>query len=262
MLELDSEPVILKDLPTKGLKEGPFVFERNGLYYLTFPHVENKIERLEYAIGDNPLGPFKMTGVIMDESATGCWTNHHSFINLKDQWYLFYHHNDYSPKFDKNRSSRIDSLFFNTDGTIRKVIPTLRGVGSTEASKPIQLDRYTRISESGTSIAFLDTLNKFAGWKTVFSSKGSWIQYNAVDFGKANKKYKSLKVKAFSENGGTLQIYLDNIQGKPVSELKIPRGKSMNEVKAKVNLPAQGVHNLVIVSKDNNPVEVDWISFE
>ena len=71
MLELDSEPVILKDLPTKGLKEGPFLFERNGRYYLTYPHVENKIERLEYAIGDNPLGPFKMTGVIMDESSTG-----------------------------------------------------------------------------------------------------------------------------------------------------------------------------------------------
>ncbi len=80
MLELDSEPQIIANLPEKGLKEGPWVFERNGIYYLTFPHVENKIERLEYAIGDNPLGPFKMTGVIMDESPMNCWTNHHSFI--------------------------------------------------------------------------------------------------------------------------------------------------------------------------------------
>ncbi len=47
------------------------MFERNGIYYLTFPHVENKIERLEYATGDNPLGPFKMTGVIMDQSSFG-----------------------------------------------------------------------------------------------------------------------------------------------------------------------------------------------
>ncbi|HRI79901.1 MAG TPA: family 43 glycosylhydrolase, partial [Cyclobacteriaceae bacterium] len=68
MTELASDPVILKAFPEKGLKEGPFVFERNGIYYMTYPHVENKIERLEYAIGDNPMGPFKFTGVIMDES--------------------------------------------------------------------------------------------------------------------------------------------------------------------------------------------------
>ena len=74
MLELASDPVTLGELPTKGLKEGPYVIERKGKYYLTYPHVENKIERLEYAIGDNPLGPFQFAGVIMDESPTGCWT--------------------------------------------------------------------------------------------------------------------------------------------------------------------------------------------
>ena len=60
MTELASQPMVIANLPQKGLKEGPFLFERNGIYYLTFPHVENKIERLEYAIGENPMGPFKM----------------------------------------------------------------------------------------------------------------------------------------------------------------------------------------------------------
>lgn len=262
MLELDSEPVILKDLPSKGLKEGPFLFEKNGMYYLTFPHVENKIERLEYAIGDNPLGPFKMTGVIMDESPTGCWTNHHSFINFKGQWYLFYHHNDLSPAFDKNRSTRIDSLFFNTDGTIRKVIPTLRGVGLTEASKPIQIDRYSLKSENGSTIAFLDSLNKFGGWKTKLSAKGAWIQYNAVDFGKDKKKFKTIKVRAVSETGGTIQIRLDSANGALLSEVKIPKGTTMTEVKGKIATSISGVKNLVMVLKDNTSVEVDWISFE
>lgn len=59
MLELDSEVKILGELPTKGIKEGPFVFERAGKYYITYPHVENKIKRLEYAISDNPLDPLK-----------------------------------------------------------------------------------------------------------------------------------------------------------------------------------------------------------
>ena len=59
MLELASEPQVIENLPKTGLIEGPFVFERNGIYYLTYPHVQNKTERLEYAMGDNPMGPFK-----------------------------------------------------------------------------------------------------------------------------------------------------------------------------------------------------------
>jgi len=91
MLELVSEPKVIDNLPEKGLKEGPYMFERNGIYYLTYTHVENKTERLEYAIGNNPMGPFKSMGVIMDESPN-CWTSHHSIIEFKNQRYLFYHY--------------------------------------------------------------------------------------------------------------------------------------------------------------------------
>ena len=146
MLELTSEPMQIQGLP-EGFKEGPFAFERNGKYYFTFPWVKEKTEVLAYAMGDNPMGPFEFKGIIMDESPTDCWTNHHSLVEYKGQWYLFYHHNDYSPEFDKNRSARVDSLFFNPDGTIQKVTPTLRGVGITDARKEIQLDRYSRLSK-------------------------------------------------------------------------------------------------------------------
>ena len=192
MLELASEPKMIEGLPDKGLKEGPFLFERNGIYYFTYPHVEDTTERLEYAIGDNPMGPFKITGVIMDEKP-GCWTNHQSIVEYKNQWYLFYHHNDLSPYFDKARSIRADSLFFNEDGTIKKVIPTLRGVGITDASKKIQIDRFSLISGKGASTTFLDTLNRFEGWKTIFNTADAWVQYNSVDFGadKFNSIYKS-----------------------------------------------------------------------
>jgi hypothetical protein len=260
MLELDSEPQIIPNLPEKGLKEGSFLFERNGIYYLTFPHVENKIERLEYAISNNPLGPFKMTGVIMDESPTGCWTNHHSFIYFNNQWYLFYHHNDYSPKFDKNRSVRIDSMFFNTDGTIRKVSPTLRGVGLTDASSQIQIDRYSHISDKGASIAFMDTLNTFAGWKTVLTAKDSWIQYNGVDFG--NKKFKTLLVKAASKTGGALQLKFNSNKGSEVVKIKIAKGGEWQIVKLAISGLKSGIQNLVVSSTEDNTVEVDWVSFE
>lgn len=260
MLELDSEPMIIPNLPEKGLKEGPWVFERNGIYYLTFPHVENKTERLEYAIGDNPMGPFKMTGVIMDESPTGCWTNHHSIIEYNKQWYLFYHHNDLSPDFDKNRSVRIDSLFFNADGTIQKVSPTLRGVGLTSAKSNIKIDRYTALSSKGVKIEFLDTTNPFNGWKTIFENKGAWIQYNAVDFG--DKKMKKVVVKARSEKGGAVQIRLNKVDGPILGEIKISDSTVWSTFEAKVSNLPKGVENLVVVSNDANLVEVDWVRFE
>jgi hypothetical protein len=260
MLELASEPKVITQLPDKGLKEGSFLFERNGIYYMTYPHLQNKIERLEYAVSDNPLGPFTFTGVIMDELPSGCWTNQQSVIEFNRQWYLFYHDNDLSPKFDKNRSVGIDSMFFNTDGTIRKVRPTLRGVGLTDASKQIQLDRYSRISDKGASIAFLDTLNTFSGWKTIFDIKDAWIQYNAVDFGK--KKLKTVQVKVLSKTGGTLQIRLDKADGPLLSEVKIHRGTGWDTVNAPVIKYQPGIHNLIAVLKDNNHVEIDWIRFE
>jgi hypothetical protein len=259
LLELASEPQVVAELPEKGLIEGPFLFERNGIYYMTYPHVQNKIERLEYAISSNPMGPFRITGVIMDESPTGCWTNHQSVIQYNNQWYLFYHHNDYSPAFDKNRSIRVDSLFFNADGTIRKVIPTLRGVGVTSALNRIDIDRFSLKSETGASIDFMDKLNKFNGWKTILVSGNAWIQYNTVDFG--NKKLKSVRVMASSKTGGTLQIHLDKADGVLLAEVRIPASAEFKIIDSRLLKYQKGIHNLVVVLKDNNPVEVDWVSF-
>jgi hypothetical protein len=259
MTELASKPVIISNLPDKGLKEGPFTFERNGIYYLTYPHVRNKTECLEYAMGSSPVGPFKVAGVIMDESPD-CWTNHQSFINFKGQWYLFYHRNDLSPKFDKNRSVRIDSMFFNADGTIRKVYPTLRGVGLTNASQKIQIDRYSLISQKGTSIEFIDSLNTFEGWKTVLNNSGAWVQYNGVDFGK--KKFRSVEVRAMSQTGGTLQIRLTNAKGIVIANVEVPKSNEWETIKVPLSLLKRGIQNLVVLLKNDKHVEVDWICFE
>lgn len=245
MVELASDVVTLKDLPSKGLKEGPYLFERNGIYYLTFPHVENTIERLEYATSNSPLGPFKMTGVIMDESPTGCWTVHHSIIQFKNQWYLFYHDRDYSPNFDKARSVRADSLSFNDDGTIKKVTPTLRGIGITNAKAQIQMDRFSAKSEDA-SVDFIDTTNRFLGWKTIFTKPGSWIQYNTVEFGKG---IKSLNVRAVSETGATLVVRANNASGPVIAEIKIPKGSNWSTTKKSITAVQPGIKHLVLQLK-------------
>ena len=181
MMELDSEPRRIEGLP-EGFKEGPFVFKRGGHYYLTFPWVRDQTETLAYAMADSPYGPFEFKGIIMDESPTGCWTNHHSLVEKDGQWYLFYHHNDYSPDMDKRRSARIDKVSFNPDGTINKVTPTLRGVGISNARKRIHIDRYSAVSPTGVRLRFLDEKDRFKGWVAVFLKKGAWLNYYRVDF--------------------------------------------------------------------------------
>lgn len=258
MKEIDGEPLKIDNLPTKGLQEGPFPLERNGTYYLTYPHVENKIERLEYATSKSPMGPFEWRGVILDESESGCWTVHHSLVNYKDQWYLFYHDRDLSPDFDKNRSIRADKLFFNADGTIQKVIPTLRGVGLVAAGSQIQIDRYSAKSD-GISIDFLDRADTHAGWKTTFDAAGAWVRFNEVDFGRGGQK--SLQVRAKSSAGGTLEVRLDRPDGPVLGRIETGRAADWKNTSATVrNIPA-GVHDLFITQSAGNAVEVDWVSF-
>lgn len=257
MTELASEPVLVADVED-GFKEGPFAFKRNGKYYLTYPWVKDKTECLAYAMSDNPMGPFEYKGIIMEQSPTGCWTNHHSLVEYKGQWYLFYHHNDYSPEFDKNRSVRADSLTFNPDGTIQLVTPTLRGVGITDAGKAIQLDRYSAISQEGASIDYINQANKFDGWKVLFNRKDAWVSYNRVDFG--NQEWQKVDARVLSSAGGTLGVYANE---KMIAEIEVPASVSeWKTLSVPVEVAQAGIQDLRVSLVKGNDVQLDWIRFE
>lgn len=259
MKKLASEPISVKGLP-EGFKEGPYAFKRDGHYYLTFPWVREKTETLAYAMSDSPTGPFTFKGIIMDESPTDCWTNHHSITEYNGQWYLFYHHNDYSPKFDKNRSVRIDTLAFNPDGTIREVKPTLRGVGDTDARRLIQTDRYSAISPYGAAIDFLNPDNPFEGWQTILNRPETWVQYNRVDFGQ--NPVKQVKARIRTDKGGKILIKTAGEKGIIISELNCKPAEQWTEVQATVNQSPQGLQDLLITSTGEHAIAIDWITFK
>lgn len=224
----------------EGFKEGPFAFERNGKFYLTYPWVrkENGTECLAYAMSDKPMGPYEYKGIIMKEHDNGCWTNHHSIVEYKGQWYLFYHNNAYSPWFDKNRSVCADSLFFNPDGTIQEVKPTLRGIGVTDARTMVQMDRYSSIG-GGATIEYNDTTNRFLGWKTILPKDG-FVTYANVQI---------------PEEEYTVWVNKPGFWGR--AEIVDIKQTSLN---LKVNRQPNGLHELVLTNKGEAPVEVDWIS--
>jgi hypothetical protein len=262
MLELDSQPQQVQNLPRDGgIIEGPFPFKRNGIYYITYPHsIKGGTERLEYSTASSPLGPYEWKGVIMDQSASGCWTNHHSIVEYKGQWYLFYHDKDLSPNFDKNRSIHADTLTFNEDGTIQKVIPTLRGVGIVDAKKKVQIDRYSAKSGDSVTVSFLDNKKRTEGWKITLNEKGDWVQFNKVDFGKGDLK--SVNARSLSSTGGTVEIRLDKVDGPVVARVEIGKGPEWKVASSKLASVLSGVHDLVVTLNEKNNIDLDWISFE
>jgi hypothetical protein len=140
------------------------------------------------------------------------------------------------------------------------VRPTLRGVGLTDARQKIQLDRYSRLSDQGASIAFLDSSNSFRGWKTVFTTPASWVQYNGVSFGK--QKLKTIIVRVAAAKGGRVQIRLDNAKGPVIGQLTIPPGSEWQELRTPLLTFEPGTHNLVVSSRNDAHVAIDWIKFE
>lgn len=256
MRSITGEPVRLDEGLPKGFKEGPFVFEREGKYYLTYPWVQGTTETLAYAMSDSPTGPYEYKGLIMNQSPTGCWTNHHSLVQFKGEWYLFYHHNDYSPDFDKNRSARIDKVTFNADGTIQQVVPTLRGVGNTPAASRIELDRYSSICPVGTSIDFLNLQDTFQGWYVRLSRPDTWVCYNNVDF------LKPVSEVAFRVKTGGCVLSVTYGDGKEIARAEIP---AVEDDWKTVSFPVTdktvgGIQN-IRVKVVSGEVSVDWMTF-
>ena len=105
--------------------EGFWVFKRKGVYYYTMP--ENN-RMLSYYMGESPTGPWKYHGMIMEEEGGN---NHHSIVEFKGQWILFYHRwLEADSTCDKpQRHTCAEYLHFNADGTIQEVKRTKAGVG-------------------------------------------------------------------------------------------------------------------------------------
>lgn len=259
MRSLKGESVMIQGLP-EGFKEGPYIFHRGDKYYCTFPWVRDVTETLAYAMGDSPLGPFLFKGVIMEEWPDGCWTNHHSIIPVGDDWILFYHHNDFSPDFDKNRSARADYLHFNEDGTIIPVTPTLRGVGITDARSHIELDRWSDRSPN-THTSFLDPENKFAGWKTGLGTRGAWVRYDRVDFGASSPSSITARVRA--PKGGVIDISASQSSDfDTLASLSVSPSADWQELTIPLTKATTGCHDILATLAEGTLIEIDWISFE
>jgi len=134
MISYDGNVHLLKG--TDDFFEAVWMHKYKGTYYLSYASNSGHIK---YCTSNNPLGPFTYRGIILRPMNSG--TNHHSIVEFKGKWYLFYHNSDlyyqHHPELPKlsgwghgksphpyRRSICVDELHYNRDGSIREVIPT------------------------------------------------------------------------------------------------------------------------------------------
>lgn len=273
---------VMEGLPD-GFKEGPFAFKRNGWYYLTFPWVRgntsngaNPTETLAYAMSKSPLGPWDFKGIIMAEHDNHCWTNHHSILEYKGQWYIFYHRNDFSPNMDKRRSTRIEKIAFNSDGTIQEVKQTMRGVGINQAVERIEIDRYNSASNDVTT-QLIDTINTFRSFEAILSQKGSWLRYNDIDFSSETDAYLVVNVKAADNT--EFFVREKSAKGKIIAKVPMtvksetrfpgsptPFRRDQSNQWLTMTVPMEylpkGVTDIVITNEGNAAFSINWIQFK
>lgn len=147
-VELNDDMISVKEntltvlKPDHTFREGTEVFYRKGKYYFLWSEDDTRSEnyRVRYATSNSPLGTFtipKDNLVVAKDPSQGIYgTGHNSVIQIPgtDEWYLVYHRFTIPKGIEMgraagyNREVCIDRMYFDEEGNIIAVKPTLEGI--------------------------------------------------------------------------------------------------------------------------------------
>ncbi len=127
MLQFSEQPKDILILDEKGhpietgdhnrrFFEASWLHYYNGKYYFSYSTGDTHL--ICYATGDHPYGPFTYQGIVL-KPVVG-WTNHHSIVQIRNKWYLFYHDTQLSGGKTHLRNIKVTELRYDEAG---KIIP-------------------------------------------------------------------------------------------------------------------------------------------
>lgn len=123
MLEFDG-PIETVELP--NYTEAPWIHKKGDWYYLSYAY--QFPEKIAYAMSKSVTGPWEFKG-ILNEVAGNSNTNHQAIIEFKGKDYFIYHNGSIPTHGGSfRRSVCIDRLYYNADGTMKRVIMTSEGI--------------------------------------------------------------------------------------------------------------------------------------
>ncbi len=99
--------------------EAAWMHKYKGKYYFSYSTGDTHF--VCYAIADNLYGPFTYAGRILNPVVG--WTSHHSIVEFKNEWYLFYHDSSLSKGVTHLRSIKVAKIEYDGNGFIKTINP-------------------------------------------------------------------------------------------------------------------------------------------
>ncbi len=125
---------IIPNSQATNVFEGPFMFKRNGRYYLTYSNGScfDGTYNVQYSTSTSPTGTFsygrKILATNADDTING--PGHHSILTEGSSYYIIYHAHDYPHSTGGfSRQQYADVMTFDGSGNINTVTPSHAGVG-------------------------------------------------------------------------------------------------------------------------------------
>lgn len=259
---------------TPEVIEAPFMFEDSGMnkigdtYYYSYcsswsgretavGNIKPGSAEIVYMTSKSPMGPWEYKGSILQNPGKffGLYgNNHHCITNFKDQWYIFYHSmylgNDMRLK--GYRSTHVDKVTVNEDGTFQSTIATKTGVDQLANFDPYKVTEAETMAWQG-GIARKKIKDESVTYGKVNGAlyeltTGDWIGLSNVDFG--DKGPATFTARVSSEvAGNVIKICADDANGEVIGYYEVPKTENADtfvEVTVDVN-KITGVHNLFFV---------------
>jgi hypothetical protein len=106
----------------KTYEEAPWLTKHGNLYYLLF--ASGFPETINYATATSPMGPWQFRGVVISREAKDASTIHSCLFDFRGASYMGYHSAELPTGNDYRRAECMDRVYYNADGTLKKMVRT------------------------------------------------------------------------------------------------------------------------------------------
>lgn len=246
-------------------QEGPWVWKREGRYYMAFASTCCP-EGIGYAMSDSPEGPWLHKGHIMDHTVR-TRGNHPGVIEYKGKSYVFGLSYDIfrltEHRHAEQRSVAAAEMTYNEDGTIREVPYFLDArLDQVEPFNPFRrVEAETMAWGYGLKTAqALASGPKFDSMFVTDIDDGEYLLVKGVDFGKGAGKFTA----SCSSHlyGGSMELRLDSVDGKLIGRITVPATKDeYQELSCRLK-GARGIHDLYFVFRGNSRQKANLFNWD
>ncbi len=279
MISIEGEA---KEIDAPCMFEDSGIFKYDGKYYYSYcsnfigPHGDGYpgLGNICYMVSDNPMGPFTYAGEIFSNPSV--WfnvggNNHHATFVYEGVSYFIYHAQTVSKALGVElgyRSTHIDEIKMNSDGSIKQIKGTYAGIPQLRDMTPYErIDAETIAWNAGVKAKVCAEPGKlFSDYNMALTDlqNGDWTSVAQLNFGE--KGAAKFQVSAASAKGGKIEVRLDSPEGTLIGEVEVPATggeDTYKQVECEVD-NVTGTKNVFLVfrgSETENIMNVDYYQF-